>query len=53
MQHVDDRWGGDGVVHGQIYEAHTELKLGEEGDGEGAVCRNGLWLLGHIHHPQS
>lgn len=34
VQHVDDRRGGDGVVHGQVDEAHAELKLGEEGDGE-------------------
>lgn len=52
VQHVDDGWRGDGVVHWQVNEAHAELELGEEGDGEGAIRRHGLGLLGHVHHPQ-
>lgn len=53
VQHMDDRRGGDGVVHGQIDETHTQLKLGEEGDWKGAIRGNGLRLLRHVHHPQS
>lgn len=52
VQDMDNRGRSDGVVHREIYEADTELKLGEEGDGEGAVRRDGLWILSHIHHPQ-
>lgn len=52
VQHVDDGRRGDGVVHRQVDQAHAELELGEEGDGEGAVGRDGVWLLGHVDHPQ-
>lgn len=52
MQHMNNGRRDDGVVHRQVDEAHAELKLGEEGDGEGTVGRHGVWLLGHVHHPQ-
>lgn len=52
VHHVND-WGcNDGMFHRQVYEAYTELKLGEESDGEGAIRRDGVRVLGHVHHPQ-
>lgn len=53
VQHVNDGRCGDGVVHRQVDQAHAELELGEEGDGERAVGWHGVRLLGHVHHPQS
>ena len=52
VQHVDDGRRVEGVVHRQVDEAHAQLELGEQGDGEGAVRRDGLGVLGHVHHPQ-
>ena len=52
VQHVDDGWRVEGVVHRQVDEAHTQLKLGEQRDREGAVRGDGLRVLGHVHHPQ-
>lgn len=39
VQHMDNRGRCDSVVHWQVYQTHTQLKLGEQSDGEGAVRR--------------
>lgn len=39
VQHMDDGGSYEGVIHRQVDQTHAELKLREEGDGEGPVCR--------------
>lgn len=53
VHHVDNGGRLQRVVDGQIDQPQTELKLGEEGDGKGAVHGEGAGVLGHVHHPQS